>query len=204
MNEKLRTYFKKYLYGGLIAIIITIALIVMPMFDPNGRLGLEFPNTSFGWIAYIVIRMIVGIMVYCIFILFDLQGKSNILDDPKYVEAFQKLYTTYDKKYIPLSPTAYKARTYGVKALTLSISTIGLAFVVMECVLQYNYTLLLTYVLSMFTGLISGLVQMKKAEIYWTEEFPKWVDYHILEIKERDERELAEMKFKEIERTINE
>ena len=48
MNEKLRTYFKKYLYGGLIAIIITIALIVMPMFDPNGKLGLEFPNTSFG------------------------------------------------------------------------------------------------------------------------------------------------------------
>lgn len=186
MNEKLRTYFAKYLYAGLIAILVSVALIAMPMFDPNGKIGLKFPDSAFGWVAYVTIRVIVGIIVYCIFVLFDLQGKANILDNPQYLTAYRRLYETRDKNYIPLSPKAYKGRTYGIKALTLSVSTIGLAFVVMECVLQYNYTLLLTYFLSMITGIISGLVQMKKAEVYWTEEFPKWVDYYILQLEKEN------------------
>ena len=126
-------------------------------------------------------------MVFTIFVLFDLQGKNNVKDDPKYLTAYKKLYETKDKEYIPLSPSKYKVKTYGLKALTLSINSVLLAFVVMEMVFTYNYMLLISYLISMIMAVIGGVMQMKKAEIYWTEEFPLWVDWKILnaELKEK-------------------
>ena len=126
-------------------------------------------------------------MVFTIFVLFDLQGKNNVKDDPKYLTAYNKLYETKDKEYIPLSPSKYKVKTYGLKALTLSINSVLLAFVVMEMVFTYNYMLLISYLISMIMAVIGGVMQMKKAEIYWTEEFPLWVDWKILnaELKEK-------------------
>ena len=125
-------------------------------------------------------------MVFTIFVLFDLQGKNNVKDDPKYLTAYNKLYETKDKEYIPLSPSKYKIKTYGLKALTLSINSVLLAFVVMEMVFTYNYMLLISYLISMIMAVIGGVMQMKKAEIYWTEEFPLWVDYHILKIEKEN------------------
>lgn len=125
-------------------------------------------------------------MVFTIFVLFDLQGKNNVKDDPKYLTAYKKLYETKDKEYIPLSPSRYKVKTYGLKALTLSINSVLLAFVVMEMVFTYNYMLLISYLISMIMAVIGGVMQMKKAEIYWTEEFPLWVDYHILKIEKEN------------------
>ena len=202
MNMKLREYVSKYLYAGLAAAIMVIALVILPMFDPNGKLGLQFPETVFGWIAYLVIRICVGIAVFCIFVLGDKQGFTNIEETDEFKIAYEKLYSFKDKHYRPLSPTKYKARTYGIKAVTLSITTIGLAFVFMECVLQYNYTLLLTYVVSLLFGAISALCQMKKAEVYWTKEFPKWVDYYIEQCKQEQQQEELQIKLKQIEQEI--
>lgn len=130
-------------------------------------------------------------MVFTIFVLFDMQGKSNIKDDEKYLNAYKKLYEIVDYNYIPLSPTKYKAKTYGLKALTLSINSVLLAFVVMEMVFTYNYMLLVSYLLSMIMAVVGGVMQMKKAEIYWTEEFPLWVDWKITTLKNK-EKELRE------------
>ena len=182
-------YFSKYLYAGIVALITIVALIIGPMFDPNGSIRLEVPTSAFGWISYIVIRAIAGVMSYTMFICFDNQGKVNILENEKYLTAYKKLYELEDKSYIPVSPQRYLVKTRLVKGLTLFITTFILAFVLIEAIVQYNYQLLLTYVVTLVTGIISGLFQMNKAETYWTEEFPLWVEYKVKENKNDTNRQ---------------
>lgn len=69
MDNKFRDFLKKYTYAGLIAVIVITALIFLPMFNTDGKIYLAFPETPFGWVAYIVIRVLVrcyGIYNLCI------------------------------------------------------------------------------------------------------------------------------------------
>lgn len=177
MNVKVRQFLSKYMYGLIVAVIVWIALILVPMFNTDGMVGLRIPTDTMACIAYFTIRGIVAVLVFMIFVLFDMQGKNNILDDPRYLEAYNLLNTVEDKEYIPISPAKYKAKTYGFKAVTLSVSTCATACIMMEMVLSYNWVLLASYALSIIFAVINGLIQMKKAEIYWVEEYYKYAVY---------------------------
>lgn len=181
--SKFRTYVKQYMYYGIITMLVIVALVFLPMLDTSGKLGFESPTTTLGWVAYIVIRCLVGVITFMIFISFDEQGRINILTDERYINAYNKLYSVRDKKYIPISPTRYKVSTRGFKGITLSISMIATAFIVVEVALTYNYSVLLAYALTIFMAIITGIFQMNKASDYWTEEFPLWVEYYIETLK---------------------
>lgn len=187
INEKVRYFFSRYLYGLLVAVIVWIALILMPMFNTDGVVGLGIPETALGKVAYFTIRGIVAVLVFMIFVLFDMQGKSNVLDNPEYKEAYELLNSVDDKEYVPTSPKKYHAKTYGMKALTLSVTTAFTACIVMEMVLSYNWSLLASYALSILTACINGLIQMKKSEVYWTEEYLRWAKYVKKHEKENEE-----------------
>ena len=176
-NVKIRQFMSKYLYSMLVALIVWIALVLMPMFNTDGMVGFQIPDSTLGRCAYFLIRGLVAVLVFMIFVLFDMQGKTNVLEDPKYLEAYNLLNTIENKEYVPISPAKYKAKTYGFKAVTLSVTTAVSACVIMEMVLTYNWSLLASYGLSILTALINGLIQMKKAEIYWTEEYLKYAHY---------------------------
>ena len=186
-NTKFRQYLKQYMYYGIISMLVIVALVFLPMLDTSGALGMQTPTTKMGWVAYVIIRCLVGVITFMIFVSFDEQGKVNILNDPRYVEAYKKLYSIKDKNYIPMSPRTFKIRTRGVKGITLSISMIITAFIVVEVMLTYNYNVLIAYGLTIFMSIISGIFQMNKASDYWTEEFPLWVDYYIEKVIERNE-----------------
>lgn len=183
MNDKFRTALKQYMYYGIITMLVIVALVFLPMLDTDGNMGFTKPTSSMGWVAYIVIRCMVGVIVFMIFISFDEQGRVNILNDERYLKAYNRLYSVRNKKYIPMSPLHYKTTTRGVKGLTLSISMIATAFIVVEVALTYNYSVLLAYGITIFMSLITGIFQMNKASTYWTEEFPLWVDYYLEQIE---------------------
>lgn len=185
-NEKFRQILKQYMYYGIISMLVMVALVFLPMLDTNGNMGFSTPDTPLGWVAYIVIRCMVGVIVFMIFISFDEQGKVNILNDIRYQTAYNRLYSARNKNYIPISPHRYKVSTRGFKGLTLSISMIGTAFIVVEVALTYNYSVLLAYGITIFMSIITGIFQMNKASAYWTEEFPKWVDYYLDTMKKED------------------
>lgn len=189
-SKKFREWISRYSYGICIAVIVWVALVFVPTLNTDGTVKLNIPSSTFELIAYLLIRGLVAVMVFTIFVLFDMQGKNNILDDPAYLEAYNLLNTVEDKEYKPISPKAYKLKTYGFKAISLSITTALSAMVIMEMVLTYNWSYLLAYGLSMITALISGVMQMKKAEIYWTEEYPKWAHYIIKHLNDKDKQEL--------------
>lgn len=182
--NKFRDYFKQYMYYGIISALVIVALVFLPMLDTSGAMGFAMPQTPLGMVAYIVIRCLVGVITFLIFVSFDEQGKVNILGDSRYLEAYNKLFKARDKKYIPMSPIAYKVRTRGLKGITLAVSMIATAFIIVECALTYNYSVLIAYALTIFMSVITGIFQMMKASAYWTEEFPMWVDYHLDTIKE--------------------
>lgn len=189
-SKKFREWISRYSYGICIAVIVWVALVFVPTLNTDGTVKLNIPSSTFELIAYLLIRGLVAVMVFTIFVLFDMQGKNNILDDPAYLEAYNLLNTVEDKEYKPISPKAYKLKTYGFKAISLSITTTLSAVVIMEMVLSYNWSYLLAYGLSMLTSLISGVMQMKKAEIYWTEEYPKWAHYIVKHLNDKNKQEL--------------
>lgn len=189
-SKKIREWISRYSYGICIAVIVWVALVFVPTLNTDGTVKLNIPSSTFELIAYLLIRGLVAVMVFTIFVLFDMQGKNNILDDPAYLEAYNLLNTVEDKEYKPISPKAYKLKTYGLKAISLSVSTALSAMVIMEMVLTYNWTYLLAYGLSMIAALISGVMQMKKAEIYWTEEYPKWAHYIVKHSNDKNKQEL--------------
>lgn len=187
-SERIRDLVYQYIRYGIIAVLIFIALVLLPMFDTDAKLGWEFPETSLGWVSYIVIRGLVGVITYLIFVSFHEQGKVNILKDERYINACEKLRKKRDKKYIPESPKAFELKSYGLKAVTTAITSIVTAFVVINCILSYNYNILLAYAISIILATIRGVFAMMKASLFWTEKFPLWVDYH-LEQLEKEEKE---------------
>lgn len=171
--------------------LVAVALIFMPLLDSSGSINWGLPSTTLGMVAYIFIRCVVGIITFLIFISFDEQGKVNILEDERYKNAYQKLYSIRDKDYRPMSPSTYRWKTRGMKGVTLSLSMIVGAFLVIECTLSYNYSILIAYGLTIIMSLITGLFQMMKSSTYWTEEFPLWVDFHIEQVRDKQEAEKA-------------
>ena len=188
-SEKFREALRRYTFAGIIALIVTIALVFLPMFNPDGEIKFDFPQTWDAWLSYLVIRGTSGIAVFTIFVLFDMQGKVNVEKDEKYLNAYKKIYTQKDKKYHPISPAKYKARTYGMKGICIAANTCLLGFVIMDMVLTYDLSLLVAYLVTMLIAVIGGVIQMKKAEIYWTEEFPLWVDWKLERMAEAEKAE---------------
>lgn len=174
---------KQYMYYGIAASLAVFALIFLPLLDTSGRIDWGIPETSLGWIAYIAIRVIAGVVTFLIFVSFDCQGKINIQDDPRYVEAYNKLYSYRNKIYIPISPKKYMFMTRGVKGVTTALSSIITAFIVISCVLSYNYNILLAYGITIGMSIITGFMQMAKTSAYWTEEFPQWVNWEVDRLK---------------------
>ena len=73
--------------------------------------------------------------------------------------------------------------TRGVKGVTTALSSIITAFIVISCVLSYNYNILLAYGITIGMSIITGFMQMAKTSAYWTEEFPQWVNWEVDRLK---------------------
>ena len=162
---------KKYLYYGLVGVISFIILVFLPMLGSQTDIGFTFPNTASGWCIYILSKLVVSIMNVLIFYCFMEQAKVNIKDDPKYIEANKILEKMFDKKYLPRSPKAWNTQQYSTKAVSIFFSTLMSAFVFTNAILTYDWVTALTYIFTLVFGLIFGVLQMKSAEKYWTNEY---------------------------------
>lgn len=106
-----------------------------------------------------------------IFYCFMEQAKVNIKDDPHYVEANDILKKILDKKYLPRSPKVWNTQQYSTKAVSIFLTTLMSAFVFTNAILTYDWVTFLTYVFTLIFGLVFGVLQMKSAEKYWTNEY---------------------------------
>lgn len=164
--------FRKYLYYSLIIVISIITLVFMPMMGSTVGLGFNLPNTAAGWVVYILTRFAVAGLNLLIFYCFMEQAKINVKDNEKYIEANKILeLDDPERKYKPQSPREWNRKEYGKKGFMITLGSLLSAFALTNAILTYDWIVFLTYLVTLLLGLIMGVLQMRSAEYYWTNEY---------------------------------
>lgn len=184
---------RQWMYYFIIGIVSMIALCFLPMIGSNVGLGWNLPNTFVGWIVWVTVKLIVAVLNVLIFHCFMLQAKINIKDNEKYKEAKDVLSTNKVKEFIPRSPNAWNKQQYGQKGLTIFITTALSTVALTQAMLTFDWMSMLTYLFTIIMGLIFGVMQMKTAEDYWTDEFWEYAQKvkRDLELAEKEHTEQA-------------
>lgn len=173
---------KQGLYYVIIAVVSILCLVFLPMIGSEVGMNWDLPTTPVGWIIWVVIKLIVAAINVLLFHCFMEQAKLNVKDNPNYKMANEMLYKIAPKVYNPRSPKEWNKKEYSVKGVSIFITTMLSAVALTQAILSFDYMSMLTYLFTIIMGVIFGIVQMKKAEIYWTQEYydfaVKFVEQH--------------------------
>lgn len=162
---------KIYKWYAIIIMLSLAAVIFLPMLGSSADLQLLLPNTFAGWLVYLTTKILVVILNFLIFHSFIQQGILNVQDNPRYIEAM----TILNKYGIiiedePRSPEQWKHDTYYKKGMSLVITTALSIFGLTQAILSFDLAQMLTYLFTVFMGIIFGLIQMSMTEDYYTGE----------------------------------
>lgn len=168
---------KLYMYYFMIVIVSLIALIFFPMLGSTVGLNWAIPNTTVGWIVWVTIKVLVAILNVIIFHCFMCQAKTNVKDNSQYIEARKILKSLDKKETIPMAPNKWVARQYKRKGGAIGFMTAASTVALSQAILTFDWVAMLTYLFTIMMGVIFGILQMKSAEEYWTEEFYEYALY---------------------------
>lgn len=183
--EYAKKQWKLYQNYAIIAILSLITVFFMPMLGSSVGLGLNLPNTFAGWVIYLTTKICVVIINILIFDQFVKQGKVNVKDDPKYLEA-ERILLLEERKEEPILPANVLLRKmYRSKMTTTAIFTVLGVFGFTNALLTFDWVSMISYLFTITMGLIFGWIAMNKAEEIWTEKHYKYAK------KVEKERELA-------------
>lgn len=184
----------------IIGVVSLVSLFFLPMLGSTLGLAWTLPDTTVGWIVYVVSKLLVAALNIIIFHCFILQAKVNSKDNPNYKEALEILRRVDNKKELaPRSPTQYFAGVYGKKGTTIFLSTIIAAVGLTQAVLTFDWTVMLTYFFTILMGVIFGILQMNQTETYWTEEYLSYARSIELKAKEEEAERAAQTAAESVE-----
>lgn len=188
MESKLYAKWEQWLYYIIIGCVSFVSLVFLPMLGSSAALAWNLPTTVAGWFVYIISKLLVAGLNILIFHCFILQAKINVQDDPKYVEATKILdsVSPSDTERIE-GPEEYFREVYGKKGIAVFATSLLSAVGLTQAVLTFDWISMLTYFFTIFLGLIFGILQMKKTEIFWTVRYYRFA----LQVQE-DERKAKE------------
>lgn len=184
--EQLRLGYKMYLYYGLVFLLSLCMLIFLPMLGSTGDLGYNLPQTKIGWIVFVVTKTVVAVINLLIFHCFICQAKLNVKDDPKFIEA-NEILGKLRREVLPRSPKRFFAKEYGVKGTTTFLFSALSVIALTNAILCFDWIAFLTYVLTLMMGIIFGVLEMKKVEMFWIEEYLAYAQHRLkLSTEEKD------------------
>lgn len=179
---------RDYSYYILIAIVSFASVAFLPFVGSYLTGDVIFPSTPMEWLIWIVTKLAISVINVIIFYSFLEQAKINIKDHPDYVRANETMNSKVLKKELkPRSPKKYFGGIWSRKGTTIFVSSLLSSIVLAEAILQFDLTSFLAYVFTVFLGLVFGFLQMNRTELYWVDEYPKYVDLLVFE----QEREAA-------------
>lgn len=166
---------KQYLYYIIIGLVSIVFTCFLPMVGSEGSIASHFPTSAMGWVIWTITKLSTAILNVVIFYCFMEQAIVNVKDDPKYIEAIELLNKCRTaKKKNPRSPAYWKKQEYSKKGVVIFLST-AVALVGFEnMILNWKLETFLSYLFTIIMGLVFGILQMKKAELYWTVEFNEY------------------------------
>ena len=191
-SQDARERIKQNLYYVIIGIISFLSVAFLPMVGSTIGLGWKLPDTTAGWVVWVVSRLIIATINVLIFYSFMEQAKLNVKDNAHYIEAREILYKNKKKEHEPQSPQKWQALQYGKKGTTIFISSALSVVALGQAMLTFDWVAMLAYVFTMSHGEIFGIMQMKKDEAYWTGEFYEYA------LKKQQEQDTATAEDKEI------
>ena len=180
---------KQGMYYIIIAVISFISVVFLPMLGSTLGLGWKLPDTTAGWVVWGASRAIVATINVLLFHSFMEQAKLNIKDNEHYKEAQDILVKVKKKEHKPKSPAQWNAAQYGKKGTTIFLSSAMSVVAIGQAVLSYEWTTALAYLFTLSMGIIFGIMQMKKAESYWTTEY---YEYALMKKRMEEEQQIAE------------
>lgn len=190
-QDQIKEKAKRYLYYIIIGLVSIVFVVFLPFVGSEGDIVSRFPTTTTGWIVWAISNVTTAILNVVIYICFMEQGELNSKDDPKYIEANQILEKVESvKKKKPLSPKEWKKRQYSTKGVITFCSTLMSLIGLSNAILRWDYTIFLVYLAAIVIGIVFGLMQMKKSELYWTDEFNQYARFMLN--KQEEERKIKE------------
>lgn len=163
--------FRQWLYYFIIGFVSLISLFFLPMLGSTAGLAWNIPNTTVGWIVWVVTKLIVAVLNIIIFHCFMLQAKINIADNEKYKKANEILLEAKKKERLPRSPERWTGKQYLTKGVSIFLFSVLSAVALTQAILTFDWVSMLTYLFTIIFGVIFGVLQMKAAENYWTGEY---------------------------------
>lgn len=179
------------MYYFLVGIVSLIALLFLPFIGSSVGLGWAIPNTVIGWIVWVAVKLIVATLNVLIFHCFMEQAKINVKDNKFYKEAQEILREQNVKEFVPRSPNYWNRQQYGKKGVVIFITTALSTVALTQAILSFDWMSMLTYLFTIVMGLIFGVLQMKTAEEYWTDEFWQYAQ-QVKKAQEESQRKAKE------------
>lgn len=180
---------KQGMYYIIIAVISFISVVFLPMLGSTIGLGWKLPDTTAGWVVWGESRAIVATINVLLFHSFMEQAKLNIKDNEHYKEAQDILVKVKRKEHKPKSPAQWNAAQYGKKGVSIFLASAMSVVAIGQAVLSYDWATALAYLFTLGMGIIFGIMQMKKAESYWTTEY---YEYALMKKSMEEEQQIAE------------
>lgn len=197
-SDSIQQTLKQGMYYIIIAVISLISVVFLPMVGTTLGLGWKLPDTTAGWVVWGVSRAIVATTNVLLFHSFMEQAKLNIKDNEHYKEARDILVKVKKKEHKPKSPAQWNAAQYGKKGTTIFLSSAMSVVAIGQAVLSYEWATALAYLFTLGMGIIFGIMQMKKAETYWTTEY---YEYALMRKRMEEEQQIAAEEEKSAEQT---
>lgn len=177
--------YRNYTYYVLIGVLSLVCVFFLPMLGSEVGLDFVIPDTPAGWAVFVMTKLSSAVINVLLLVCFMNQGKLNIKDNPRYMEACKILDRVKDPRTKrPRSPRQYLGWTYGKKGTTIFLSSVASTFALTQAILTFDWVSLLTYLFVLIVGIVFGVLQMRNAEIYWTDEYYQYAQM----IKEQEEK----------------
>ena len=188
-SNEVREKAKQNMYYILIGIISFISVAFLPMVGSTVGLGWKLPDTPTGWVVWAISRLIIATINVLIFYSFMEQAKLNVAKDPHYIEATEILLKAKKADHTPRSPRKWQALQYGKRGTKIFISSALSVVALGQAILSFDWVSMLAFIFTIAMGIVFGILQMKKAEAYWTDEFYRYA----LMIKEEEAKKPEEI-----------
>ena len=188
-SNEARDKAKQNMYYILIGIISFISVAFLPMVGSTVGLGWKLPDTPTGWVVWAISRLIIATINVLIFYSFMEQAKLNVAKDPHYIEATEILLKAKKADHPPRSPQKWQALQYGKRGTKIFISSALSVVALGQAILSFDWVSMLAFIFTIAMGIVFGILQMKKAEAYWTDEFYRYA----LMIKEEEAKKPEEI-----------
>lgn len=188
-ESSVRQSLKQGMYYIIIAVISFISVVFLPMLGSTLGLGWKLPDTTAGWVVWGMSRAIVATINVLLFHSFMEQAKLNVKNDEHYKEARDILVKVKRKEHKPKSPAQWNAAQYGKKGVSIFLASAMSVVAIGQAVLSYDWATALAYLFTLGMGIIFGIMQMKKAESYWTTEY---YEYALMKKRMEEEQQIAE------------